>query len=130
MDPYFHTKLISLLAIIMTIWFTSKVGGMRRKHGVKAPKTEGPEEFNQVYRAHQNTLEMLILFFPTLWIFASSVNDLYAGILGTVWIIGRILYFYGYSKDPKKRGTGFMISFIVLAVMVIWTLVKLLLQII
>ena len=30
--------------------------------------------------------------------------------LGLVYVVGRVVYFVGYSKDAKKRGVGFLIG--------------------
>lgn len=124
METYLYTMLVSLLAILLTVMFALKVGGARGKFDVKAPACTGPDEFNNTFRAHQNTLEMMVLFMPSLWIFAHLVSDLYAGIAGAAFILGRILYFTAYVGDPSKRTIGFMIGFLSIAVMVIWSLIK------
>ncbi|WND03324.1 MAPEG family protein [Temperatibacter marinus] len=124
MDALLYTKLVTILSALMLIWFALKVGGARGKHEIKAPSVSGPDEFNRVYRAHQNTVEMMVVFLPTLWVFSSLVNDLYAGILGIIWILGRVLYFFAYCKEASKRARGFLISFLALMVMIIWSLVN------
>lgn len=130
MDGFLHTQITSLIAIILTTWMSFKVGSMRGKHSVKAPDCHGPDEFNNIFRAHQNMIERLVIFLPALWIFANVVNDMYAGIIGSIWLIGRVLYFYSYAKDPSKRTAGFMIDFFSVAVMIIWALVMLLLKLV
>jgi glutathione S-transferase len=47
---------------------------------------------------------------PALWIFANFVNPIAAAGLGAVWVIGRIIYAWGYYQAAEKRGTGFAIS--------------------
>ena len=46
-----------------------------------------------------------------------SATPIAAGI-GAVWIIGRVVYFIGYSKAAAKRGPGFIIQGI--AAIVLW----------
>jgi glutathione S-transferase len=67
--------------------------------------------FNLVQRAHQNTIENAPFFLAVL--IASWAFPLYAGIAGLVYLVGRALYMYGYTKDPKSRMYGAF--FIVLA---------------
>jgi hypothetical protein len=60
--------------------------------------------FNLVQRAHQNTIENAPFFLAlllTAWPF-----PLYAGIAGLTYVVGRAVYMYGYTKDPKSRMWG------------------------
>jgi glutathione S-transferase len=113
------TALATLAMIILYVWTMSLVGQARRAHGVKAPATGGPEDFNRVYRAHVNTQEQMVLMIPALWIFAATVGDRWAGLVGVVWLVGRVLYVRAYSADASRRGTGFMIGFFSLAIAVV-----------
>jgi glutathione S-transferase len=98
------------LVILLYVWTGLIVGKARKAHGVDYPNTVGNDAFNRVWRAHQNTLEALPQFLPSLWMFAVIVSDLWAGILALVWAVGRIIYLQGYAVAADKRGTGFMIS--------------------
>ena len=104
--------MVSMLALLEYMYFGFKVGAARGKYGIKAPATTGDENFERVYRVHYNTLEQLIVFLPALWAFAMYVNDLAAAGLGVIFLIGRMIYSIAYSKDPAKRGLGFMLSFL------------------
>jgi glutathione S-transferase len=110
------TALATLAIVGVYVWTMVLIGPARRKHGVKAPATEGPDDFNRVYRAHVNTLEQMAMMLPVLWVFALAVGDRYAALLGLVWVIGRILYVRGYVAAANKRGTGFMIALAALAI--------------
>jgi hypothetical protein len=57
-----------------------------------------------------NTLEQLVLFLPSLWVFASYVSPLWAAWLGVVFVIGRALYAVTYVRDPRSRGMGFALT--------------------
>ncbi len=114
-----YTAIVTLLMVITYVWTGILVGKARATHGVKAPATEGPDGFNRVYRAHGNTLEQMVAMLPALWIFAMTIGDQWAGLLGLVWIVGRVLYVQAYAAAADKRGFGFMVSFIAMAVAVV-----------
>ena len=127
---YPYAALVTGLAILLYIWTGVVVGKARKAHGVDYPNTTGSDDFNRVWRAHQNTLEQLVVFLPSLWLFATVVNDCWAAILGLVWALGRILYVRGYSIAAAKRSTGFMIAILATAVLlfgalgvIVWQLV-------
>ena len=77
----------------------------------------GDPTLERTIRAHYNTLEWLPLFLQSLWLFALYWSDLPAAALGVVWIIGRILYFRGYVADASRRGPGYGIQAIAVAVL-------------
>lgn len=99
--------LAALLAYIMSMF---KVGGARKKFGVAVPATTGNPDFERVFRGQQNTVEQLVLFLPLVVIAANLWGDLWAGIYGLVWAIGRVLYVNGYAVEAKKREFGFALS--------------------
>ena len=113
---YPFAALATGLIILLYIWTGIVVGKARKPHGVDYPDTSGPAALNRIWRAHQNTLEALPQILPSLWLFAIIVSDMWAGILGIVWTIGRILYVRGYAEAAEKRGTGFLISLLATAV--------------
>lgn len=110
---------VTLLALLLFVCSFLAVGMARKKYGVAAPATTGAVEFEVVYRVQMNTLEQLVLFLPALWLFSEYVSPLWAGLLGLVWLVGRVLYSVSYIKDPKSRGPGFMISFIAAMVLIL-----------
>jgi hypothetical protein len=122
------TVIITFLALAQYVLFGIQVGAMRGKHGVKAPATSGHEEFERMFRVHQNTLEQLVVFLPALWIHAFYSNPLWGAVIGLVYVVGRFIYRVEYLKDPQSRGPGFSMSFIPSAVLLIWALVAVVLQ--
>jgi len=102
--------IVTILAVMQTFLFAFQVGQARVKHGVKAPAIMGHAEFERSFRVHQNTLEQLVLFIPSLWIFGHYVNALVGATIGLLFLIGRFVYRSAYLKDPASRSAGFMIG--------------------
>jgi glutathione S-transferase len=104
------TALATLLAVAVYFWTGIVVTRARKQFDVPAPRSDGPEGFLRVWRAHVNTLEQLVIFLPLLWLFNQAAGDLYAGLAGLVWAIGRVIYVQSYARAADKRSLGFMIS--------------------
>ena len=121
--------IVILLGLVFYTVLSFLVGRARAAHGVKAPAITGPEEFERTFRAHQNTLESLIVFVPAVWIFGMVVDPLWAAVVGVVYLIGRVLYAVGYIRAAQKRGPGMMIGFIATVVLVLGSLVGLIMSI-
>lgn len=115
--------IVAMLALLEYFFFSIKVGQARGKYGVKAPATTGNEHFERYHRVHQNTMEQLVMFIPSLFTFATLVSAMWAAILGVVFIIGRAVYFNLYIGNPDKRGPGVLISLLATAVLIIGSIV-------
>lgn len=107
------TILATFAALVTYCWFLLKVGQARKKFGIEAPKTSGNADFERVFRVQQNTVEQLVLFLPSLWIFGFYVSDIFAGLLGLGWTAARALYAAEYYADAKKRGPGAALTFLI-----------------
>lgn len=118
-----YVTIITVLALLQFFWFGLAVGRARAKYNVPAPAMSGNEVFERHFRVHMNTLEQLVMFLPALWIFAHSVNPTWAAGLGAVYLVGRFIYAASYVRDPKSRGIGFGLTFLPIAVMLVWGLV-------
>jgi glutathione S-transferase len=115
--------LVSALALVLYAAVTFNAGRARARYRVKAPAVTGPPEFERALRVQQNTIEALVLFLPSLWLFVLFVSPLWGGIIGLVWIAGRALYAWSYLRDPETRGPGFLIGAVASVVLLIGALV-------
>ena len=103
-------SLITVSALILYFVVTINVGRARFKHKVSPPQMTGNPDFERVLRVQQNTLEQMILFLPSLWLFSQFISPIWGAAIGAVWIIGRILFAWGYYQAAEKRAAGFGIS--------------------
>ena len=107
---YLPSAAVTIVALIVYFVVGANVARARGRYQVVAPAVDGHPAFARIYRVQQNTLEQLVLFLPALWLCALTVGDPWAGLIGLVWPIGRILYAWGYYRDAEKRGPGFVLS--------------------
>jgi uncharacterized membrane protein YecN with MAPEG domain len=115
--------LVTALALILYYVLSLNVGAARMKYKVTPPNISGDPNFERVFRVQQNTLEQLVLFLPALWLFSQYISPVWGAGLGIVWIIGRILYAWGYYQAAEKRGPGFGISSLAAIALLIGSLV-------
>lgn len=121
MSPW--PSLVTVIALLVHFTVTANVGRARSKYGVKPPAMSGNPDFERVLRVQQNTLEQLIVFLPALWLFSLFVSPVWGASLGAVWILGRILYAWGYYQAPEKRFLGFGIASLANLVLLLGSLV-------
>ena len=106
------SAIITVLAVLMLFYTSVPVGRARGKHGIKAPAMTGHEDLERAVRVHMNTLEQFAIFIPLLWV-ATMYFTLIGWLvpaLGLVWIVGRFIYMQAYLADPAQRSTGFSIT--------------------
>ncbi|HEY9669138.1 MAG TPA: MAPEG family protein [Coleofasciculaceae cyanobacterium] len=103
---------ITILTLILYLVLSSNVARARTKYKVPAPQISGDPDFERVFRVQQNTLEQLILFLPSLWLFSLLVSPIWGAGIGILWFIGRVLYAWGYYQVAEKRLIGFAINFL------------------
>ncbi len=104
------TVMVTAAVLLMYLVLGGLVSRARQMFGVPAPAMTGDPRFERIYRVHQNTAEQMILFLPSLWMFAVYVSDLWAGLLGVVFLAGRGIYAMSYFSDPGKRAPGFFLG--------------------
>jgi uncharacterized membrane protein YecN with MAPEG domain len=104
------TILVTVAAVFLVLVLAARVGRLRGRTGVDAPATTGHPDFERAYRVHLNTVEQLVLFLPVLWLSVPVIGDWGTGILGLIWLLGRILYVVSYTRDPATRAPGMIIT--------------------
>jgi len=100
----------TILAVMFYLFTAARVGRERVAFGIAAPATVGHPTFERAYRVQMNTLEQLAAFLPLLWLTAFYPMPVtwIAPLVGLVWVVGRVLYWRAYMRDPKTRGPGAM----------------------
>lgn len=121
--------LITLFALLLFAFTAYAVGRARNIYGIKAPATSGHEVFERRFRVQMNTLENLVLFLPSLWLFAIYVSHMLAGIFGLVWLLARSYYAIAYVREPVRRRVGFHLAMLVTVVMAVWSGVAIVIRI-
>jgi glutathione S-transferase len=116
---------VTLLILGFYFYTGLLVGRARGTYKVAAPATSGPPEFERTLRAQLNTAEWMPLILPTLWLFAIYVDQVLAGALGVVWVLGRMMFVSGYIAEASKRSTGFLVQFVAWGLMFLGTLIAL-----
>ena len=110
MHAYYYPAIVTLLIALIYFWMALTVSRTHARTGILAPVMTGDPVLERTYRAHVNTLEWMPIALPSMWLFAIYWSPAIAAILGLIWIAGRVIYFYGYIADPKKRFPGFFIQ--------------------
>lgn len=109
--------IVTLASLLVYVWMILRIPGARRRTGIDAPAMTGHPELERHLRIQANTVEWLVIYLPSLWLFAIYWNDLFAAAMGVVWMIGRVVYALGYAADPKKREVGFAIQALATAIL-------------
>jgi glutathione S-transferase len=116
----FHaTAITTFVAVMVYFWMATRVAVTRRKTGILAPVMVGDPKLERTIRAHTNTMEWLPIFLPSLWLFAVYWGDRAAAVVGAIWIIGRIVYFFGYVAEARRRFAGFFVQAVAVSILVL-----------
>jgi glutathione S-transferase len=119
--PLVH--LVIGLALAQFFFFLFAVGKARGTYKVSAPATTGNEVFERYFRVQMNTLELLVMFIPSILFFAQYFGGYIAAGLGLVYLIGRLIYFTSYVKDPKSRSIGYGLSALPVMIFIAGTII-------
>jgi glutathione S-transferase len=119
--PLVH--LVIGLALVQFLFFLMAVGKARETYKVPAPATTGNELFERYFRVQMNTLELLVIFVPSILLFGQYIGAYTAAALGAVYIIGRFIYFSSYIKEPKGRSLGYGLSALPVVVLLVGALI-------
>lgn len=102
--------LVSVVALLQFVFFGILVGRARGQYGIRAPATSGNEMFERLYRVQMNTLELLVVFVPAMYLAARYWPPTVIAGVGAIYVVGRIVYWQSYIKDPASRSFGFGLS--------------------
>jgi glutathione S-transferase len=129
-QTFIFPAIVTILALLVYFGLGIGVGVARVKYKIMPPQTTGNEDFERVYRAHQNTLEQIVIFLPCLWLFSIFVSPNLGAIFGAVWVIGRIGYAWGYYIEASKRAAGNAIASLATLALIFGTLYNLTMRLI
>ncbi|CAL4918648.1 unnamed protein product [Urochloa decumbens] len=107
---YGYVVLVLVAYAFLNFWMSFQVGKARKKYKVLYPTMYAVESenkdaklFNCVQRGHQNSLEMMPMFFVMLLLGGLQHPTIAAG-LGGLYTVARFFYFKGYATgDPRNR---------------------------
>ncbi|KAH7850140.1 hypothetical protein Vadar_028447 [Vaccinium darrowii] len=107
---YGYVVLTLILYCFLNFWMGFQVGKARKKYEVFYPvmyaiesENKNAKLFNCVQRGHQNSLELMPVFF-VLMILGGIRHPLICASLGLLFTIARYSYFTGYSTgNPENR---------------------------
>jgi len=102
-------ELIALLAVLQYLFFGFMTGQARRKSGLKAPATTGDESYERMYRVQVNTMEILIVFLPALFIAGKYWSPVFVSLIGLVFIV----------SEPSSRTLGFLMTMLPTLILVV-----------
>lgn len=125
---YLYPSLITALTALLYQVLSVNVGRARAKYKIMPPAMSGNEDFERVVRVQQNTLEQLVFFLPALWLFSVYVSPIWGAEIGALWIIGRIIFAWGYYQAAEKRIVGFAISTLSSMTLLLGSLISISLQ--
>lgn len=108
MPPW--TAQVLLLCALLQMFLMINVGVQRGRSGINAPAMTGDDRLERAVRIQMNTLEQFGIFLPALLVAGAYSSDVLCGVLGGLWLIGRVLYAVGYQHSPARRSLGFLIS--------------------
>ncbi|XP_074573708.1 uncharacterized protein LOC141830119 [Curcuma longa] len=127
-NEYGFVILVLVSYIFLNTWMAIQVGKARRRYNVPYPALYAIESenkdaklFNCVQRGHQNSLEMISVFFATLLVAGLQFPVAAAGI-GASYTVARWFYFKGYSTGvPENRHKIGGLSFVAIWGLIILT---------
>jgi len=109
--------LVTALALLQYLVFAALVARARERYGVRGPAVTGHEMFERYYRVQMNTLELLVVLLPSLWLASQYWWPRGMAAVGCVYLVGRLVYVRAYLREPTSRNLGFMLSLIPTAVL-------------
>ena len=105
-----YVHLVIALALLEFFLFGLAVARARARYNVPAPATTGDAAFERYFRVQMNTLEQLVIFVPSILLFGHYIGASIAAALGLLFVIGRAVYFQGYTRAAEARHIGFTLT--------------------
>ncbi|CAA6664305.1 unnamed protein product [Spirodela intermedia] len=105
-----YVAVVVVLYSLLNFWMAAQVIRARKRYKVSYPALYALESenkdamlFNCIQRGHQNSLELMPLFFVTL-LLGGIQHPVLAAALGALYTVSRFFYFRGYSTGiPENR---------------------------
>jgi uncharacterized membrane protein YecN with MAPEG domain len=118
-----YIELVAILAVTQLIFFAMATGAARAKSGIKAPAISGDEKYERAYRVQLNTVELIIPFLVALYLSAQYWSTLVVAGIGAIYLVGRMIYWRAYMKEPTSRALGFGLSMFPTLILILMALV-------
>ncbi|KAK7300612.1 hypothetical protein RJT34_11460 [Clitoria ternatea] len=126
---YGFVAIVLVLYCFLNFYMAGQVGRARKKYKVFYPTLYASESenkdaklFNCVQRGHQNSLEMMPIFFM-LMILGGLKHPTISAALGVLYTVARYFYFTGYATgEPQNRLKIGKFSFLALLGLMVCTL--------
>jgi glutathione S-transferase len=115
-------ELVAVLAALQLLFFGVQSAKARAASGLKAPAMVGDARFERMHRVQMNTVELLLVFYPALLVAALHWPAWAVAALGAVYLVGRMVYWRSYLRDPATRTFGFTLSIAPIAILLILAL--------
>lgn len=118
MDLPIYTSVVTLLIALYYLWAGIEVSLVRGKVKISAPAMSGDPLLERALRVQMNAVEYAPAILPALWLAAVWTSDLWAAVLGLVWVLGRLAYGRMYMADPASRGPAFGVQFLAMLALI------------
>ncbi|KAJ7964389.1 Microsomal glutathione S-transferase 3 [Quillaja saponaria] len=107
---YGYVALVLVLYCFINFWMAGQVGRARKRYNVPYPTLYAAESdnkdaklFNCIQRGHQNSLELMPIYFM-LMVLGGLKHPCASAGLGALYVFTRFYYFKGYATgDPQNR---------------------------
>lgn len=103
-------ELVAALAAVQLLFFGTQVARERVACGIKAPAMAGDARLERIIRVQMNTIEVLMVFYPALYLASRHWTPWIVAPLGAIYLLGRLIYWQSYLRDPATRTLGFLLS--------------------
>jgi glutathione S-transferase len=118
MELPIYTSLVTLLIALYYLWVGIHVGIVRAKVKISAPAVSGDPLLERAIRVQMNAVEHAPAILPALWLAAVWMSDVWAAVLGLVWVLARLAYNSFYMANPASRGPAYGVQFFAILILV------------